>query len=321
MSDLFSNFEILAPNLFMKVVDIFKNSKSGKTVSLVLSSGGARGLAHIGVIEALEEQGYTINAIAGCSMGALIGGIYAKGKLPEYKEWICHLDRIDVFSLMDFTLSTRGFIKGNKVFQAVEALVGDDLIENLPIPFSCNAVNIHSGEEKVFDHGSLFQAIRASAAIPTVIKPYMIEETEYVDGAILNPIPLDLTKAYNSDLLIASDVNAPVACLMTDSPKSKTSTPLLTVPHWVNEYRNKMAKYFPQEKKEKPKIPSFIDLMNLSFELMQDRLSDYILQTYPVDMVVQISRKQCGTFEFYRAKEIIQIGKELTLNSLKQLNP
>jgi NTE family protein len=116
-----------------------------KTVSLVLSSGGARGLAHIGVIEALEEHGFKINAIAGCSMGAMIAGVYAKGNLKEFKTWICNLDRIDVFSLMDFTLSSRGFIKGEKVFNVIQALIGDTNIESLPIPFLCNAVDISSG--------------------------------------------------------------------------------------------------------------------------------------------------------------------------------
>ncbi|AGA77469.1 patatin-like phospholipase family protein [Echinicola vietnamensis] len=291
-----------------------------KTVSLVLSSGGARGLAHIGVIEALEEHGYSIQAIAGCSMGALIGGIYARGKLNAYKEWICNLDRIDVFSLMDFTISTRGFIKGNKVFQAVEALVGDELIENLPIPFACNAVNIFSGEEVTFSQGSLFQAIRASAAIPTVFKPYVIGQEEFVDGALLNPIPVNMAKDFDSDLLIASDVNAPIACLVRAHQAQKDGRPLITVPQWVTEYRAKMARFFPQERKEKPKSPSFLDLMNLSFEMMQDRLSDYILQAHTVDAVVQMSRKQCGTFEFYRAKEIIEVGKDLTHATLKQLD-
>lgn len=292
-----------------------------KTVSLVLSSGGARGLAHIGVIEALEEQGYRINAVAGCSMGALIGGIYARGKLAEYKDWICNLDRIDVFSLMDFTISTKGFIKGNKVFQAVEAIVGDELIENLPLPFTCNAVNIHTGEEDVFTEGSLFQAIRASAAIPTVFKPFAIGEKEYVDGALLNPVPLNLSSRSQSDLVIASDVNAPIACLIRENQSAKEGKPLLAVPNWVTEYKAKMSRFFPQEKKEKPRSLGFLDLMNLSFEMMQDRLSDYILQLHPVDAVVQMSRKQCGTFEFYRAKDIIAVGKELTEVTLNQLKP
>lgn len=117
-----------------------------KTVSLVLSSGGARGMAHIGAIEALEESGYWIVSIAGCSTGALIGGLFARGKLPEFKECICNLDKIDVFSLMDFTLSTNGFIKGERVFNAIQKIIPDCQIEDLKIPFRCTAVEIPSGK-------------------------------------------------------------------------------------------------------------------------------------------------------------------------------
>ncbi|MDN3669210.1 patatin-like phospholipase family protein [Echinicola jeungdonensis] len=295
-------------------------SSSKQTISLVLSGGGARGMAHIGVIEALEEAGYQIGSIAGCSMGALVGGIYARGKLQDYKEWICNLDRIDVFSLMDFTLSTRGFIKGNKVFQEIKPFIGDELIEDLPIPFACNAVNITTGEEKIFSSGSLMQAIRASAAIPTIIQPFLLEGEFYVDGGVMSPIPLALAKDFKQDLIIASDVNAPIACQVTINSQNQPK-PLISVPAWVVDYKNKMAKFLPQEEKEKPKLPSFLDLMNLSFDLMQDRLSDYIIQTYSVDAVIQMSRKICGTFEFYRAKEIIDIGREQTYATLKQLNP
>ena len=121
-----------------------------KTVSLVLSSGGARGLAHVGVIEELEKRGYQIGEIAGCSAGALVGGMYAAGKMPEFKDWICNLDRVDVFSLMDFTFSSRGFIKGEKVYNALKKVVPDCQIEDLSIPFSCNAVEVHTGKEHVF---------------------------------------------------------------------------------------------------------------------------------------------------------------------------
>lgn len=312
------------PAVFLNSLMIKKHhpKTKAKTATLVLSSGGARGLAHIGVIEVLEERGYQINAVAGCSMGALIGGIYAKGNLREYKEWICHLDRIDVFALMDFTLSTRGFIKGNRVFNAIQSFIGDGLIEELPIPFTCNAVNIHTGQETVFTKGSLFDAIRASAAIPTVIKPYPIHGAEYVDGALLNPIPLNLAREFENQYLIASDVNAPIACQVREKPLPKDGRRLVpAVPSWVLEYKSKMARYFPQEKKitNKPKSPSFLDLMNMSFDLMQDRLSDYILQLHPADAVIQMSRKQCGTFEFYRAREIIAMGRELAQTTLKQL--
>lgn len=293
-----------------------------KTVSLVLSSGGARGLAHIGVIEALEENGYKINAIAGCSMGALIAGVYAKGDLEEFTHWICNLDRIDVFSLMDFTLSSRGFIKGEKVFNVIQALIGDSQIESLPIPFLCNAVDISNGTEMIFDKGSLFSAIRASASIPTVIQPALIDGHLYVDGGLVNPLPLNLVKPFSSDLLVASDVNGPLQCLVSQTNIGKESSSILAVPAWVIEYRQKISKYLPMEKKEEVKLKTlgFLELMTLTMDTMQDTISDYIVQQHPVDLHIKISRKQCGTFEFYRAKEIISIGKKLTLAALKEKN-
>lgn len=292
---------------------------SDKTVSLVLSSGGARGLAHIGVIEALEENGFKIRAVAGCSMGALIAGVYAKGNLKEFSNWICNLDRIDVFSLMDFTLSSRGFIKGEKVFSVIQTLIGDCQIEDLPIPFLCNAVNISTGEEKIFDSGSLFTAIRASASIPTVIQPAIINGGQYVDGGLVNPIPMSLLTAYPSDILVASDVNGPINCLVAPKLVDKEGSSLLAVPGWVVEYKQKISKYLPKEKKEKVKLKTlgFLELMTLTLDTMQDRISDFIVEQHPIDLHIKLSRRQCGTFEFYRAKEIIEIGRELTIEALR----
>jgi NTE family protein len=291
--------------------------KTSKQVSLALSSGGARGLAHIGVIEALEAKNYRIQALAGCSMGALIGGIYAKGNLPEFKEWICNLDRIDVFSLMDFTISSRGLIKGDRVFMAIQHLIGDGNIEELPIPFACNAVDLAKGREKVFHKGNLFQAIRASASIPTVFKPFLINGREYVDGGVLNPIPINHLKLVENSLVLASDVNGPIDLLVNKRQIILEEKSSLALPAWAIEYREKFEKYFHKEKKEvKPKGPGFLELMNLSYDLMQDRLCELLIKTYPVDILFGISRRQGGTFEFYKAKEIIDIGRELAEKTL-----
>lgn len=285
---------------------------SHKQVALALSSGGAMGLAHIGVIEALEARNYRITSMTGCSMGALIGGIYAKGNLPEFKEWICHLDRVDVFSLMDFTISSRGLIKGDRVFLAIKHLIGEGNIEDLPIPFACNAVDLAKGREKVFQKGSLFHAIRASASIPTVFKPFLINNREYIDGGVLNPIPINHLKLREKTLLIASDVNGPIDLLINKRQVILEEKSSISLPAWAVDYRDKFEKYFQKDKKEiKPKGPGFLDLMNLSYDLMQDRLSDLLVKTYPVDILFGMARRQCGTFEFYKAKEIIDFGREL----------
>lgn len=285
-----------------------------KTVSLVLSSGGARGMAHIGVIEALEEKGYEIVSIAGCSAGALIGGIYGTGQLPKFKDWICNLDRIDVFSLMDFTLSSKGFIKGEKVFGELKKLIEDCDIEDLSIPFRCNAVEIPTGREKVFKSGSLYEAIRASVSIPTVLTPARIGINEFIDGGILNPIPFNLLdEKYLGELIAAVDLNGPKDALVQVKKDAKKEL-ALKLPSWLKEYQSKFSKYFNTEEKvqkeEKHKGMSSVELLNYSFDLLQDKLSALVIEKYRADILIEISREQAGTLEFHRAEELIQVGKE-----------
>ncbi|WP_041779264.1 patatin-like phospholipase family protein [Belliella baltica] len=297
---------------------------SKKTVSLVLSSGGARGMAHIGVIEALEEAGFEIVSIAGSSAGALVGGIYAAGQLPAFKDWICNLDRIDVFSLMDFTLSSKGFIKGDKVFNEIKKIIKDCDIESLAIPFTCTAVEIPQGKEKIFDKGSLFEAIRASVSIPTVLTPARLHGKEYIDGGIINPIPLNLLpKTNRGELMIAVDLNGPKETLVKLQPKKNSPEEregIIKIPKWVSEYHTKVSKYFNSElKEEKYKGMSSLELLNFSFDLLQDKLSSVVLDKYRVDVLIEISRIQAGTLEFHRASELIEIGKSKTIKALNNL--
>jgi NTE family protein len=283
-----------------------------KTISLVLSSGGARGMAHIGAIKALEERGYEIVSIAGASAGALVGGIYASGQLEEFKDWITHLDRVDVFSLMDFTFPSRGFIKGNKVFQEMKKFVSDCQIEDLKIPFVCNAVEVSTGQETIFTKGSLFDAIRASSSIPTIINPALIEDIEYIDGGILNPVPLDLCCPVKDSLLVAVDANGPKETFVELVSNAKNDEErLIKMPLWMIEYREKFGKLFgSQEKEAKIKNLGPIDLMNYSFDLIQDKLSALVIEKHKIDILVEISRIQAGTLEFHKAAELIEIGQQ-----------
>jgi NTE family protein len=296
---------------------------SKKTVSLVLSSGGARGMAHIGVIEALEESGYKIVSIAGCSAGALIGGMYASGNLPKFKDWICNLDRIDVFSLMDFTLSSKGFIKGDKVFAALKKIIEDRLIEELDIPFVCTAVEIPTGKEHVFRKGSMYAAIRASASIPTAFTPAKIHGKEYIDGSILNPIPLNLIpKERIAAVVFAVDLNGPKSAFVDtrrEKEKKDIDAALMKLPDWLTEYRKKFSAYFSKnEKEEKLKGMSSLDLLNYSFDLLQDKLSELVLERHQVDIIVEISRTQAGTLEFHRAAELIEIGRQKAFAAIEK---
>ncbi|WP_268033389.1 patatin-like phospholipase family protein [Algoriphagus sp. PAP.12] len=282
-----------------------------KKVSLVLSSGGARGLAHVGVIEELEKRGYEISEIAGCSAGALVGGMYACGKMNEFKNWICNLDRIDVFSLMDFTFSSRGFIKGEKVYGELKKVVADCQIEEFSIPFSCNAVNVITGEEVIFRKGSLFKAIRASGSIPSVFIPASHSKSSLIDGGVLNPVPISLLQNHSEEnMILVVDVNGLDHDYITPPKKDEEGNGFISIPNWLKEYRNKMGQFFPDEKEVEKEISySSLNLVKRSFDLLQDRFCELLLQQYPVDIQIKISRKQAGTLEFHRSGELIEIGR------------
>src|SRR6056297_2693499 len=184
---------------------------TGKTVSLILGSGGARGLAHIGVIRELQKAGAEIEAIAGSSMGALVGGIFAAGKLDAYEEWVCALEQSTVFSLVDWTFSGGGLIKGRKIISKLSELVGEINIEDLDIDYTAVAVDLEQGREVWLDRGLLFDAIRASIAIPGIFRPHRYRDRILIDGGILNPIPVAPTLRQMSDLTVVIDVNGPSA--------------------------------------------------------------------------------------------------------------
>lgn len=269
-----------------------------KKVSLVLSSGGARGVAHIGVIEALEESGFEIASIAGSSMGAVVGGVYAAGKLPEFKEWVCNFDKIDVFKLMDFTFSTQGFVRGDKVFNEMKKFMGDISIENLNIPFRAVATDLIKKQEVVFTSGDLYTALRASAAIPSVVKPCILGDQYLVDGGVLNPIPVRHIERLENDLLVISDVNANVPHI----PEKREHADKRKLLPWLDRWNT----LFPKNNKQK--APSLFDLINSSVDLMQDRISDFIVEESRPDILIKVSRDTCATFEFYRAPHLISCG-------------
>ena len=178
-----------------------------KDVALVLSSGGARGLAHIGAIEELEAHGYRITSIAGCSMGALIGGVYAAGKLEEFREWMKTVDRKKMLELTDFSFSLNHLVKGTRIIEAIMEFVPDIPIEDLPIPYCAVATDWKSGHEVVFREGSLFEAIRASISLPSFYEPVKRDGMILIDGGVTNPIPMNRVVRHEGDILVGIDVS------------------------------------------------------------------------------------------------------------------
>lgn len=280
-----------------------------KNVALVLSSGGARGLAHIGVIEALQREGFNITSIAGTSIGALIGAFYASGTLQTYKNWACDLDKLDIFKLFDFTFSTQGFVKGEKVFKTLEQLIPDKNIEDFPIPFAAVATDARSKEEVVFDQGSMYTAIRASASVPTVVKPLYLEGMELIDGGVLNPLPIDKVKRQNDDLLVVVNVNSKNGYM----PPRRTQQEQGTYTKLMNSFFERWGNLLPGQGEVEKKL-GFFDILNRSIELMQDKLSEVAMQNYRPDIRIDISKEACTTFEFYRAQEMIKAGETAFYN-------
>jgi len=280
-----------------------------KSVALVLASGGARGMAHIGVIEELERHNFQIASIAGCSFGAVVGGIYAAGNLPSFKEWLLGLDKMDVFKLMDFTLSKQGFIKGIKVFNEIKPFITDVNIEDLPIPFTCVAVDPYNSIEVVFSKGSLFDAIRASVSIPSVLEPHHINGDDLIDGGVLNPIPLDLVKRNKNDILTAVNINA---LIPYNKPIKQSFTDLNNEQNIILkkiEFREYWDKNFSKDKNIREKFNA-LRLLNYSYDMMQNKITNLYLEKFPPDILVNISKFVCSTFDFFKAEEIIQQGKE-----------
>jgi NTE family protein len=286
-----------------------------KKISLVLSGGGARGLAHIGVIEELVKQGYEIHSVAGTSMGAVVGGVFAMGELDKYKEWMLSLDKLKVFRLVDFTLSAHGLIKGDKVLHKMQEFIPDQKIEHFPLHFKALATDLIKKEAVTFTKGSYYDAIRASIAIPNVMKPVKKKNQLLVDGGLLNNLPLAYARRIKGDMLVAVDVSAKVPVIKPKMSKEESQKQESIYQKKMKEFYSQFQKWFPGNKddndqqKEKEEKLSYFDLMSNSINLMMEQQTKVQIENHPPDILIQISRDSCGIYDFYRTKEMIEIGK------------
>jgi NTE family protein len=343
-----------------------------KRIALVLGSGGARGYAHIGVIEELERRGYDIACVAGCSMGAVIGGIYAAGKLPEYRAWIESLDYLDVLRLVDVSFRL-GAIRGEKVFGQIREIVGEVNIEDLRIPYTAVATDLTNQQEIWFQEGNLHSAMRASAAIPSLFTPVVQGNRTLVDGGLLNPLPIVPVVSSHCDLIVAVNLNStsqkhyqlpvierpPAVKKRFDSligsigshlpfrrkleaassdvvrlgqdPLTASAAPL--PPGWagIDVQSADPQSQQPAAAPQATGVPksasgaiivdnvgpaSLLDLINQSFEVMQTSLAQYKIAGYPPDILINVPKRVCRFFEFYKAPELIALGREIARDTL-----
>ena len=335
-----------------------------KRVALVLGSGGARGYAHIGVIEEIEKRGYEIACIAGCSMGAVVGGIYAAGKLKDYRNWIESLDYLDVLRLVDVSFRL-GAIRGEKVFGQIRKIVGEINIEDLRIPYTAVATDLTNQQEIWFQEGCLHQAMRASAAIPSLFTPVVQGNRMLVDGGLLNPLPIVPVVSSHCDLIIAVNLNA-------TNQKHYTLPVIQRPPAFKSRFDNlvrSLGSHLPFRRKQAEQLllleqealqaqaadinpwlegaepeaqqpaaapesagapksatgsfiidnvgpASLLDLINQSFEVMQTSLAQYKIAGYPPDVLINVPKRVCRFFEFYKAPELIALGREIASDTL-----
>lgn len=283
-----------------------------KNVALVLSSGGSRGCAHIGAINMLEKNGYKITSVAGTSMGALVGGIYATGQLQQFEEWISSLDIMEVLRLIDFSISKKGLVKGKKIIDKIRQIVPERNIEDLSIPFCAVATDIIGETEAVFTEGNLYKAIRASISIPTVFQPVKIGDRYFVDGGLTNPIPVNRVKRYKGDLLIVVNVSSPISYEKKSIETEKLSDNRYS--EQIKLIKEKLNNLIPTKKTDDIGI---FNLTNNSIGTMMRKISDLTLEKHKPDLLINISKEAFGTYDFYKAKEIIIEGERATLDALR----
>lgn len=316
-------------------------------VALALGSGGARGYAHIGVIEVLEERGYDVVTIAGTSMGALVGGLHAAGQLEAYTDWARSLTQRNVLRLLDPSIKAPGAIRADKILARVSELLGGARIEDLPIPFTAVATDLLARKEVWFQQGPVDMAIRASIALPSIITPVMLNGRLLADGGLMNPIPIAPTTAAHADATIAVSLGGEPESQRGKGPVQESAEPR-PAEEWLDRFRRSAAQVldrdlvravvsrFPggrggdsvpvteaaEETVEEvfgalPPGLRMLDVMDLSIDAMQSLVTRYRLAGYPPDLLITIPKDACRTLDFHKADEMIALGRKATLEALE----
>lgn len=317
-------------------------------IALALGSGGARGYAHIGVINELTERGYDIVGVAGSSMGALVGGLHAAGKLDEFAQWAGSLTQRAVLRLLDPSLTSPGVLRAEKILDAVRDILGDVTIESLPIPYTSVATDLIAGKSVWLQRGPLDDAIRASIAIPGIFTPHVLDGRLLADGGILDPLPMAPLSAVNADLTIAVSLSGGDPAVRLSEPEPRVTTEWLgrmwrsttalldtataqrvmdspAAKSVLSRFSSSLddAADVPEPLSDSglpalPRLGSF-EIMNRTIDIAQSALARHTLATYPPDLLIEIPRNACRSLEYHRAEEVIEIGQELAAAALEAL--
>lgn len=265
-------------------VEKAKQGLNRKTVGLALGSGAARGLAHIGVIKVLEDSGIPIDAIVGCSAGAMVGGAYACGmSTRELIEKSVAIRQPDIIRYLDLGITSRsGFLRGSRINKLLVELTNNSTFAATRMPFVAIATNVKTGEEMAFDSGPVWKAIRASISIPGIFVPQKIDDEYYVDGAVSNPVPSDYLTAMGLDIVIGVDI-------VPDVAKSGIKG-----------------------------APNLVTVLLNSFDIFQERLVKMVI--HHTDVKIRPAIEGVLAHEFYRAEEVIDMGKRAAMEALDEIS-
>ena len=309
----------------------------GKRVALVLGSGGARGYAHIGAINVLAERGYEIVAVSGSSMGALIGGLHAAGKLGDYTDWVRTLTQREVLRYLDVSFNGPSVLRLERVLARMTEYLNGVLIEDLPIPYTAVASDLGARREVWFTSGPLETAIRASTAIPAMIAPIMVNGRLLVDGGVLNPVPMEPVMGVDADFTMAINLSGEKHHHFGSSPTRESAAQ--RPPHeWLERFRRTAASAWendfiasivarfarPEEAQERPPYDpapaglGITDVTWMSLDAMESLITRYRLAALPPDVLVTVPGDSAKVLDFHKANEVIELGRRLTEKALDE---
>lgn len=289
-------------------------------IGIALGSGAARGWAHIGVIQALEKLGVKIDVVAGCSIGAYVGAAYASGKLEELKEWASSLTEWQTLSLMGIGIRRGGLASGQKVFDKLANDLCAPTFEAMEKPFACVATDLYSGREVVFNSGEVGTSIQASCAIPALFSPIAYNDRWLVDGAVVNPVPVNLCRQLGADFVIAVNLNADFRPLQIARETAKHEETQEKNEHFFKKSQDVVRQWFSPEPKDNSKhAPGILSVMSSSLEILQARVTRSRLAGEPPDILIEPTLTDVGLMEFHRCAELCETGEQVVKRLAEQI--
>lgn len=290
-------------------------------IGIALGSGAARGWTHIGVLRALEQLGINIDVIAGCSIGAYVGAAYASNKLEPLAEWATGLTEWQVLTLMGIGFRRGGLASGQKVFDLFHQQFCADTFEQMHKPLAVVATDLYSGKEVIFQHGPAKQAIQASCSIPALFPPVKHEDRWLVDGAVVNPVPVNLCRMMGADFVIACNLSADFRPQMLEKNTHDHEVIQQKTDDFFSRSQARLMRWFGSGKKQASKrnVPGMFGVMSSSLDILQARVTRSRLAGEPPDILIEPQLRDVSTMEFHRAEYLIAEGYKSVMRVKDQI--